>query len=47
MVVVKGKRGEGIEIGEEIEVRIVGIEGDEMKVGMKGGGEVEMEGKEV
>ncbi|WP_042222453.1 carbon storage regulator CsrA [Oceanobacillus manasiensis] len=47
MLVLRRKRNESIQIGEEIEIKILGIEGDQVKIGIEAPGSVDIYRKEL
>ncbi|WP_323678881.1 carbon storage regulator CsrA [Exiguobacterium indicum] len=47
MLVLKRKTGEAIQIGDDIELMILAIEGDQIKIGIKAPRQVDIHRKEV
>lgn len=47
MLVLKRKTGEAIQIGDDIELTILAIEGDQIKIGIKAPRQVDIHRKEV
>ncbi|MBS4208289.1 carbon storage regulator CsrA [Bacillus sp. FJAT-50079] len=47
MLVLTRKKGESIQIGEDIEITITGIKGDQVKIGINAPKNVEIHRKEV
>ncbi|MCY1690122.1 carbon storage regulator CsrA [Exiguobacterium sp. SL14] len=47
MLVLKRKTGEAIQIGDDIELTILAIEGDQIKLGIKAPRQVDIHRKEV
>lgn len=47
MLVLKRKAGEAIQIGDDIELTILAIEGDQIKLGIKAPRQVDIHRKEV
>ncbi|MBM7606241.1 carbon storage regulator [Metabacillus crassostreae] len=47
MLVLARKQGESIQIGENIEITILSIQGDQIKLGIKAPKEIEVHRKEI
>jgi len=47
MLVLKRKNGEAIQIGDDIELTILAIEGDQVKIGIRAPRQVDIHRKEV
>ncbi|WP_141604112.1 carbon storage regulator CsrA [Terrilactibacillus laevilacticus] len=47
MLVLTRKLGQSIKIGDDIEIKIVGVDGDQIKLGIEAPREVEIHRKEV
>ncbi|API93450.1 carbon storage regulator [Virgibacillus pantothenticus] len=47
MLVLTRKRSEAIQIGEDIEVKVLGIEGDQVKIGISAPSSVDIYRKEI
>ncbi|WP_077301279.1 carbon storage regulator CsrA [Virgibacillus pantothenticus] len=47
MLVLTRKRNEAIQIGEDIEVKVLGIEGDQVKIGISAPSSVDIYRKEI
>ncbi|KQL52986.1 carbon storage regulator [Heyndrickxia shackletonii] len=47
MLVLTRKKGESIQIGENIEIQIVSIQGDQVKIGINAPKQIEIHRKEI
>jgi len=47
MLVLTRKKGESIQIGEDIEIQIVSIQGDQVKIGINAPKHIEIHRKEI
>ncbi|MEC1377395.1 carbon storage regulator CsrA [Heyndrickxia oleronia] len=47
MLVLSRKKGESIQIGEDIEIQVVSIQGDQIKIGITAPRSIEIHRKEV
>lgn len=47
MLVLSRKKGESIQIGEDIEIQIVSIQGDQIKIGINAPKNIEIHRKEI
>ncbi|MFD2629165.1 carbon storage regulator CsrA [Oceanobacillus kapialis] len=47
MLVLRRKKNESIQIGEDIEIKILGLEGDQVKIGIEAPGSVDIYRKEL